>query len=165
MFVEVRDRDEPNQPGSQYVRQKKAGIWSGWQKAEGTAMGGTPPLAPANGMFWWDPTRGKLFVFYSDPDTSQWVEAVATPDMNPDDFVRIDVPQTLTEGEKAQARKNIYAAPFNDQHLHLRWLAAVQIRDDGDQRAGRQSGCRCGNFKFCEPALCAGCDRASITWQ
>jgi hypothetical protein len=113
MFIEVRDRDEPNQPGSQYVRQKKAGVWSGWQKAEGTAMGGTPPAAPANGMFWWDPTRGKLFVFYSDPNTSQWVEAVATPDMNPDDFVRIDVAQTLTEAEKTQARSNIYAAPFD----------------------------------------------------
>jgi len=113
MFVEVRDRDEPNQPGSQYVRQKKAGVWSGWQKAEGTAMGGTPPAAPANGMFWWDPTRGKLFVFYSDPNTSQWVEAVATPDMNPDDFVRIDVPQNLTEAQKIQARDNIDAAPID----------------------------------------------------
>ena len=64
-------------------------------------------------MFWWDTTRGKLFVWYSDPNTAQWVEAVAMPDMNPDDFVRIDAPQTLTETQKTQARSNIYAAPFD----------------------------------------------------
>ena len=28
MFIEVRDRDEATQPGSLYVRQKKAGTWS-----------------------------------------------------------------------------------------------------------------------------------------
>ena len=113
MFIEVRDRDEATQPGSLFVRQKKNGTWSGWLKAVGTSMSGTPPTAPTDGMFWWDPTRGKLFVWYSDPNTAQWVEAVAMPDMNPDDFVRIDAPQTLTPTQQTQARKNIYAAPFD----------------------------------------------------
>ena len=81
MFIEVRDRDEATQPGSLFVRQKKNGTWSGWLKAVGTTTGATPPAAPTDGMFWWDPTQGKLFIWYSDPNTAQWVEAVATPDL------------------------------------------------------------------------------------
>jgi hypothetical protein len=113
MFIEVRDRDEATQPGSLYVRQKKNGTWSGWLKAVGTAMSPTPPAAPTDGMLWWDPTQGKLFVWYSDPNTAQWVEAVATPDLGPDDFVSVDVAQSFTEAEKKTARSNIYAAPFD----------------------------------------------------
>jgi hypothetical protein len=64
-------------------------------------------------MLWWDPTQGKLFVWYSDPNTAQWVEAVATPDLGPDDFVSVDVAQSFTEAEKKTARSNIYAAPFD----------------------------------------------------
>ena len=113
MFIEVRDRDEATQPGSLYVRQKKNGTWSGWLKAVGTTTGATPPTAPTDGMFWWDPTQGKLFIWYSDPNTAQWVEAVATPDLGPDDFVSVDVAQSFTEAEKKTARSNIYAAPFD----------------------------------------------------
>ena len=133
MFIEVRDRDEATQPGSLYVRQKKNGTWSGWLKAVGTSMSGTPPASPTDGMFWWDPTRGKLFVWYSDPNTAQWVEAVAMPDMNPDDFVRIDAPQTLTPTQQTQARQNIYAAPFDA-------MAYNGMQINGSMEVSQESG-------------------------
>ncbi len=133
MFIEVRDRDETTRPGSQYVRQKKAGTWSSWLKAVGTAAGTTPPAAPAPNALWWDPTRGKLFIYYVDADSSQWVEAVAVPDIDlarvedvasdagaaageaaagdaiDSQVVRYDIVQALTAAEKEQARENISA--------------------------------------------------------
>ena len=127
MFIEVRDRDEATQPGSLFVRQKKAGVWSGWMKAQGTSMGASPPATPSNGVLWWDPTRGKLFIFYVDADTGQWVETVAVPEIDQTEIidtvsqsaVRYDVAQTLSVdvltavGQKTQARQNIFAAPFD----------------------------------------------------
>ena len=121
MFIEVRDRDEATQPGSLFVRQKKAGVWSGWMKAQGTSMGASPPATPSNGVLWWDPTRGKLFIFYVDADTGQWVETVAVPEIDQTEIidtvaqsaVRYDVAQTLTAPQQTIARQNVYAAPFD----------------------------------------------------
>jgi hypothetical protein len=71
------------------VRQKKAGVWSNWQRAVGVASGGTPPTGAPDNSLWWDPTRGKLFVRYNDGNSVQWVEAVAVPDIDPNTFVEI----------------------------------------------------------------------------
>jgi hypothetical protein len=111
----VRDRDEITQPGALYVRQKKAGVWSGWLKSAGVASSTTPPSPASDNSLWWDPARGKLFVRYTDADSSQWVEAVAVPEVDVDEIidavsasaVRYDVAQALTEPQQLQARTNI----------------------------------------------------------
>ena len=36
----------------------------------------TPPSSPSVGNLWWDSDSGRLFIYYTDVDTSQWVEAV-----------------------------------------------------------------------------------------
>lgn len=36
----------------------------------------TAPSSPSAGALWWDSELGKLFIYYSDTDSSQWVEAV-----------------------------------------------------------------------------------------
>ena len=35
----------------------------------------TAPISPTVGTLWWSETYGKLFVYYNDGDSSQWVEA------------------------------------------------------------------------------------------
>ena len=40
-----------------------------------TEMSATPPTNPTNGAFWWDTNDGRLYVYYTDLDSSQWVPA------------------------------------------------------------------------------------------
>ena len=35
----------------------------------------SPPTSPTNGILWWDSTFGQLKIYYSDGDSSQWVDA------------------------------------------------------------------------------------------
>jgi hypothetical protein len=89
MFIEASDQDDSTQPGSKYIRQKKAGVWSVWQKIAGVSTGTTPPAAAGDNALWWDPTLGKLFVYYNDGNTKQWVETNAVPDVDPNTYVEI----------------------------------------------------------------------------
>ena len=38
-------------------------------------VGSTPPAGPANGDRWYDTVSGRTYVYYTDADSSQWVEA------------------------------------------------------------------------------------------
>ena len=38
-------------------------------------VGNTPPAAPLDGQLWWDSDEAKLFIYYNDGNTSQWVVA------------------------------------------------------------------------------------------
>ena len=40
-------------------------------------VGDTPPISPANGDQWWSSTLGKMFIYYADTDSSQWVESTS----------------------------------------------------------------------------------------
>lgn len=35
----------------------------------------TPPPNPSNGELWWNSQDGRLYIYYTDPETSQWVDA------------------------------------------------------------------------------------------
>tara|TARA_Y100000746_G_scaffold223552_1_gene225152 strand:- start:549 stop:1130 length:582 start_codon:yes stop_codon:yes gene_type:complete len=35
----------------------------------------TPPSSPSDGDLWWDSQNGRLFVYYEDANSSQWVDA------------------------------------------------------------------------------------------
>ena len=37
--------------------------------------GTTPPANPANGTFWWDSENGQLYIYYTDANSSQWMQA------------------------------------------------------------------------------------------
>jgi hypothetical protein len=41
--------------------------------------GPTAPADPSNGDFWFDPTDGRLYMYYSDIDSSQWVQVNIIP--------------------------------------------------------------------------------------
>jgi hypothetical protein len=46
-----------------------------------TTVSATAPSSPSEGDFWWDEEIGTLFIYYTDANTSQWVEA--SPSSNP----------------------------------------------------------------------------------
>lgn len=39
---------------------------------------GTAPTAPSSGELWYDSTDGKIYFYYTDSDSSQWVEIAST---------------------------------------------------------------------------------------
>ncbi len=47
--------------------------------AAATFIGIDPPASPTAGQLWWDSDSGRLYIFYNDGNTSQWVEAVTSP--------------------------------------------------------------------------------------
>jgi hypothetical protein len=42
MYLEAFDRDDAAQPGARWIRQKKAGVWSSWAKAQALNIVGAP---------------------------------------------------------------------------------------------------------------------------
>jgi hypothetical protein len=61
--------------GRQYARQSAA--WSPVVASGGSSVtvSDTPPSTPSAGALWWDSVGGQLYVWYTDPNTSQWVIA------------------------------------------------------------------------------------------
>ena len=41
-----------------------------------TYIGTTPPPSPSVGQFWWRSDTGRLFIYYDDGTSKQWVPAV-----------------------------------------------------------------------------------------
>ncbi len=42
-------------------------------------IGTAPPASPLNGDLWWNSSTGKMCVYYTDPDSSQWVNVNHPP--------------------------------------------------------------------------------------
>ena len=38
------------------------------------AVGNTAPVGPAGGDMWWDTETGRLYIYYIDIDSSQWID-------------------------------------------------------------------------------------------
>ena len=53
-------------------------IYSGGNLIGTTLISDTPPSSPYAGMLWWDSSIGNLAIYYTDADSSQWVDAVNT---------------------------------------------------------------------------------------
>ena len=72
-------------PG-QFLSTNGAGILSWASAATGGAsitVSDTPPSAPSVGALWWDSVGGQLYVWYADPNTSQWVPASNSASLPP----------------------------------------------------------------------------------
>jgi hypothetical protein len=74
--------------GQVYTVGNESWQWDGhcWTIAAGTAtyspvhVGQFPPGSPIAGDLWWNSTSGKLCIYYTDTDGSQWVSATQVPD-------------------------------------------------------------------------------------
>jgi len=78
-----------------------------------------PTPDPIDSTLWYDSVGGQLYIRYNDGNTTQWVIASPQPDASQFDnriaarAVLYDSAQALTDTQKVQARKNIYAAPVD----------------------------------------------------
>jgi hypothetical protein len=58
-------------------------------------FGDTPPVNPTPGMLWWNTLVGQLYIWYVDPNTSQWVIAVNTGVAGPQGITGAQGPQGI----------------------------------------------------------------------
>jgi hypothetical protein len=70
-------------PGLTY--QFKGGVWVEYragasggtgESAPPTLIQDAPPFAEAPGQFWYESDTGRLYIWYSDPDSAQWVQVI-----------------------------------------------------------------------------------------
>jgi len=74
------DFPSPATAGQQFVAGSTTWQFDGvkWVAIAGVsscALGDTPPSNPGIGSFWWDSIGGQLYVYYTDPNSSEWVPA------------------------------------------------------------------------------------------
>jgi hypothetical protein len=73
---------QPITGGPTYAWNAATGAWklsagsAGGGAGGGLYVGDTPPTNQVPGMLWWESDTGNLYVWYADPDSSQWVMVV-----------------------------------------------------------------------------------------
>jgi len=79
--------------------------------------GASPPSDPADQPLWWDSTNGKLYVYYNDGDSSQWVGivvSISAGDLPDTDWADItSKPETFPPSAHGHVIENI-AKPLED---------------------------------------------------
>jgi hypothetical protein len=104
--------DFPNAPTIGQVYQ--GWTWDGekWDSAAGYGpiyVADTPPTAPV-GSLWLNSATGVLFCRYNDGNSEQWITVLGGAGY---DAVLHSTAQALIDAQQVQARKNVYAAPFD----------------------------------------------------
>lgn len=75
--------ERPGTPAAGYIRYntttgKFEGYGSAWGNiGGGAAIGDTPPANPGAGDLWWNSADGRMYVYYTDANSSQWVDLSA----------------------------------------------------------------------------------------
>ena len=73
----------PGTPAAGYIRYNSStgkfeGYGSAWGNiGGGAAIGDTPPSNPGAGDLWWNSADGRMYVYYTDANSSQWVDLSA----------------------------------------------------------------------------------------
>jgi hypothetical protein len=73
----------PGGSGMTYVWNAATGAWKLSMGSSGGGgasiyVGDTPPASPTANQLWWRSDLGQLFLYYSDPNTTQWVQAAGS---------------------------------------------------------------------------------------
>lgn len=120
-----------------------------WVQAAGSAGGGgsdggsssvtvsaAPPTnpAPTQGDLWWNTTDGRLYVFYTDDNSTQWVDASPAPSTS--GFLEL-TGGNLTGGVTATVRTIVAGATgFNLQAGNLWECGAIAVPNPTNEVAG-----------------------------
>jgi len=114
-----------------------------WAESSGGASvetGATPPTSPSDGDMWWNTDDGRLYIYYTDADSSQWVDASPDSPAPPDLWSR-----TGTTISPAIAGDDI----FTLDDLKVGGTVSdpnIVLRDDGTISAKGRLGCE--NISF-----------------
>jgi hypothetical protein len=66
--------------GVLYQWNAAGGLWLTYGTGTNNAIiNATPPANPVAGQMWWSPDLGRLFIYYNDGNSSQWVPATVGP--------------------------------------------------------------------------------------
>lgn len=68
--------------GNRYSWDNTRQIWKWTPNTVSTSVSSLPPGSPSQGTLWWNTELGRLFIYYVDEDTGQWVEASPVPGVN-----------------------------------------------------------------------------------
>ena len=109
VLLELRDQDDTVKPGRRYFREKRDGFWGQWRGEAALVSSATPPVYPQDNALWWDADSGILYVYYNDGDSAQWVQAVALPGIDLDQFV-------ATAGDTMTGFLTLNNDPLADMH-------------------------------------------------
>ena len=64
--------------GTTYTYNSSRGVWQAAGGGASVTTDDTAPSSPSDGDLWWDSDGGKMYVYYEDADSSQWV-SVSVP--------------------------------------------------------------------------------------
>lgn len=64
--------------GNRYVYDSTNSVWRNAANSTTMSVASTPPGQPQAGSLWWNQDYGRLFVYYVDADSSQWVDVTPT---------------------------------------------------------------------------------------
>lgn len=68
--------------GNRYVYSSGSQRWNFSANGIDMSVSTDKPVSPQQGDLWWNSDYGKMFVYYTDTDSSQWVEASPVPDLS-----------------------------------------------------------------------------------
>ena len=108
-----------------------------WVPASGGAsveVGATPPATPTAGDMWWNSDDGRLYIYYKDADSSQWVDASPDSVAPPKQAIKAPTQTSFLSGS------GTYTTPANVAWLRVRMIggggAGSQIGAASDGGAG-----------------------------
>ncbi len=112
MFIYYTDDDS-----TQWVETSPAGGGEGRGVTGVANVSANPPSSPTNGSFWWNSDLGKLYIYYTDNDSAQWVEAVPTVVGLEPEKAFANGSAAITIGDSALYSANIVTSTATDQIL------------------------------------------------
>ena len=65
--------------GNRYIYNGTEGVWKFYANTVGVSVSSTPPSGVGEGSMWWNRDTGRMFVYYNDGSSLQWVETTPAP--------------------------------------------------------------------------------------
>lgn len=109
--------------GLKYIFNSSVGAWEAAIQPPAVVSDAAPAIT-IPGFLWWDSTNGSLYVYYSDGDSSQWVEAAPTGSASSIARVGANPPSNPNDGELwwSTEKGNLYIY-YKDENSQ-QWIQA-----------------------------------------
>ena len=144
LVIHAYDLSDPVRPGRLFTKEKRAGVWaSAWTIETNIAVSPTPPTGMRSGALWWDNDNGILYVNYKDVDSTQWVQAVAMPALDPTVYALLE-DVVLKTGGTMTGPLTLSGAPVNDLHAATKLYVDAGVGNTKVSKSGGADGVMTG---------------------